>query len=461
MRGPRVGWGAVLAAATLVASGERTGAEPPAKETPAEWVASLTAAVEKGPIQDVADLVEEKKHKFDFPGVAAIPDPAVALLRAIHDHAPWRSVESQQTAKVLVFVAVEVSKAMAHSAPADLRTQRAIALAHATKGRLLAARGESLPVEDWLAAGELAAKSYEDEAGAKDGGEFAHLAIGWMRAAAALPGADAAAVGKRAEALGSVFERLPAGPYVVAGKATVKLIALDAVLRATPPPAPPALKAPLDEIVATLAPLARPGGDLAASTLWQECVTIARGRKVPSVKIDYVLRPPVPGLNVTWQLPYSSEWHDVPFVVGQDAPFTGSFEQRTSDGRALHRIDVYTFRWDKSYLLAQIPFKGDSPKELAVADMTFRKATVFAKVAAEKPPVRGTLSEGMGSALVYELEGTSTRGSQPLAVRAFVVRGRDTKGTFLVVATTTGNAPPGDPELDAVLKSFREVKGSK
>ena len=173
------------------------------------------------------------------------------------------------------------------------------------------------------------------------------------------------------------------------------------------------------------------------------------------------MRPPAPGLNLTWQLPFSSQWRDVPVSPGEEATFTGTFEQRTSDGRALHRIEALTYRLDKQYVLGQsLPFKGDSPKELALADMRFRKGG-FATVTTEKPPAKTMLSDGMGPATVYELEGTSARGGEPLAVRGYVVRGRDTKGTFLIVATTTGKPPPGDPELEVVLKSFREVKGGK
>jgi hypothetical protein len=64
----------------------------------------------------------------------------------------------------------------------------------------------------------------------------------------------------------------------------------------------------------------------------------------------------------------------------------------------------------------------------------------------------------MGPAQTYELVGTSAVDGAPLEVRGFVVRGRDTKATFFVEAVTQGKAPPGDPELDAVLHTFRELK---
>ena len=457
MRALRVGWGVFLATALLLATGERARAA----ETPAEWLAKVTTALEKGSVQEVSNLFDERAHKGIIEKVAGDLDLATGLVKAVYKHAPRLSLDSLQTARELVFVAGEVAKTMVFKSASDPRSRRATAMAHAAKARLLVVRSEPPEFESWLAAADQAALSYEGEDGAKDGGEAAVAAIGWMREASVLPGADAAAITAKVDALGAVLARLPDGPFPAVGKATVKLMALEATLRATPPPAPPTLKAPIDEITAILAPHARVGGDLTASTLWQECVTIVRSRKVGSMKIDYLLRPPAPGLNLTWQLPLSARWHDVPVVPGEELTFTGTLEQRMDDGRVVHRIKVETFRWDKRYQVGQaLPFKGDSPKELALAVRDAQRA-LFATVTSEKDLTKGTMSDGMGPGQSYEIEGTSNANGEPIAVRGFVVRGRETKGTFMISTTTFGKPPPGDPELEAVIKSFREVKGGK
>src|SRR5204862_3935768 len=123
------------------------------------------------------------------------------------------------------------------------------------------------------------------------------------------------------------------------------------------------------------------------------------------MKVDYLWGPPAPQLNVTWQLPLSSQWKEVP--VDRTGEEIAAFQQRAADGHALHTVVVRMYRWDKGYGVGESkPFKGDSPKELALAWQALHKKR-FASVSSAKEVTRGTISDGMGPALAYEIVGTS------------------------------------------------------
>jgi hypothetical protein len=455
MRLQRVGTGILLLAGSLAVV-------PAVSADPAvavDWAKKAMAALEKGTFKEIAGLGDVRAHSVQVHELAKDPDTALAFARVVHDEAPRLARESAPTASVYVTLCRQAAGAMDHAKPDDFRTQRALAYGRIAQGRLLVVQGSPVVPSEWLGAADLAAKSYATPDGMKDGGAFAVGALAWMRAVTGFPGADAAEITKRVEALLAILAKLPDGVFPAVGRAQAKLMAIDALQGQPRPPLPAALQAPFDEVVAILSPHAKPGGEAAALSLWQECVTIARGRKL-ATKIDYLWGPPAAQLNVTWQLPLGNQWKEAG-MSGKDPAYVANLEQRLPDGRVLHRIEVRMYRWDKPYEIGTSPqFKGDSPKQLILAAQAeYKKA--FSKVDSFKDVAKGALSEGMPGAQTFSLEGTSATTGEPLSVKSYVVRGKDTKATFLIDAMTFGKPPPEDPEMDAVLKTFREVKAGK
>ena len=100
---------------------------------------------------------------------------------------------------------------------------------------------------------------------------------------------------------------------------------------------------------------------------------------------------------------------------------------------------------------------GDSPKDLAKADKATRQPS-FAKTTLDKELTKGPFSKGMSIGEFYEMAGADSS-DQPLHLRVFYVRGKESKVTFAIAITDHATMPPGDPEIEAVTATFAEVKG--
>jgi hypothetical protein len=273
-----------------------------------------------------------------------------------------------------------------------------------------------------------------------------------MRRALDVPDADAPQILDAMRALLALPQAGATGPWIALGKAELEFASGIHAHRAKSSEA----KGALDRSLAALRPLPAdaPAAE-AVDGLHNEVLTFARARKL-AVRGEYRMTdvasaPPM----VQGGIPAGSRWRRAEPQEG--IPLVLHCFLRT--GAPRHQLFFHANEWTKNYTsphtAGAVP--GHDVKRMIEQRVQIEVASLGLRDASRKPVQQASIGRGLGKAMYAELSGTSAAG-EPVTLRVWVVKGKLRELTYQIALWSHGDAEEPDPELEAVLQSFREVR---
>ncbi|MGH7162695.1 MAG: hypothetical protein ACREID_04365 [Planctomycetota bacterium] len=376
------------------------------------------------------------------------PDTALAVCsRAARSGGDMGDVDEK--AKPLVDIIVELGAKAATRSPKSAVAHSAQAEAFLCQGRFLWAAGKCASAESWTQATDCLERAYELNPGQ---GEALARAVEVLLEARTPDAAGREQVLGRAAALAQKAR---------AGHAMAKpgLLAASSVdlerARHFAQPNPKAAKGHLQSCLDYLKPemdVSQPDMELAAK--YTHAVTFSKlHRKTLGIAAEYKLATHKTGKgHLSYSIPVSALWRN------DRGAAEALVVQSSAQGRTVRSISVHDYDWGTNYHSDTdgSVAGGDNLKGLIKQDMGIAKKD-FSRITAQKKLVKGRLNGAIPNAFSYEITGLDEDGDA-YRLRSYYFKGDHHQVTYNVYVREWGDRAERDPEMDAVLDSFRELK---
>ncbi|MCG3134085.1 MAG: hypothetical protein HMLKMBBP_01371 [Planctomycetes bacterium] len=428
---------AAVAAVTLafaaVAAPPRAAADELDKQA-----AEVGELIADGRFEFVADLLDAVA-----PAVQTRPKTVRAICEGLDEAAGQVTKANLEKARACCTTLSGLTKECLVAAKDDADALWSMGAVRRFRGRIERDHGTSDPA-DWNDAADLFMKSWKASA---DGGRAAADAASTWFEAARIPGAAAAELAAKADALlDEAMKAHPDGPPVIRAWGMRQVERALAV----PPAKKNDAKAILEAALARVGPLAnRAEPDIDAATVWNE-IAVINVRSKLGMKAPFVAKVMKAGASLEAKVPVSRY-----FSVDDEDGYIHQFD---SDFRAIRTIGFDDYAWDTAFSFGVKGYDsigGDNGKGIAMGTF-FQKKAEWAEPKSAKEPAKKALNARITGSMMWEIAGVRETGGKPERARGWVFKSDKGWQTTLAVYLFEWVPADIDPAMDFVLDSLTE-----